>query len=63
MVMVELQGTSRTNFTDDAFTVNVGFRQNLTDSCIFIASLGHEVRAPAGESLAFIGYCGLQLLY
>ena len=63
MVMVELQGTSRTNFTDDALTVNVGFRQNLTDSCIFIASLGHEVRAPAGESLAFIGYCGLQLLY
>jgi hypothetical protein len=62
-VMAELHGTSRTNFTQDVLTVNVGMRQKLTDSCIFIASLGHEVRAPEGESLAFIGYCGFQLLY
>jgi hypothetical protein len=62
-VMAELQGTSRTNFTQGVLTVNVGLRRNLTDSCIFIASLGHEVRAPEGESLALIGYCGLQLLY
>ena len=62
-VMAELQGTSRTNFTRDVLTVNVGLRQKLTDSCIFIASLGHELRAPEDESLAFIGYCGLQLLY
>jgi hypothetical protein len=62
-VMAELQGTSRTNFTQDFLTVNVGVRHKLTESCIFIASLGHEVRAPANESLALIGYCGLQLLY
>lgn len=63
MLMAELQGTSRTNFTQDYLTVNVGLRQKLTDSCILIASLGHEERAPAGESLALIGYCGVQLLY
>jgi hypothetical protein len=63
MVMVELHGMSRTNFTRDVLTVNVGLRQNLTDSCIFITSLGQEVRAPDGEGLALIGYCGLQLLY
>jgi hypothetical protein len=62
-VMAELQGTSRTNFTQDALTVNVGLRQKLTDSCILIASLGHELRAPQDESLAMIGYCGFQLLY
>ena len=62
-VMAEIQGTSRTNFTRDVLIANVGLRQKLTDSCILIASLGHEVRAPAGESLALIGYCGLQLLY
>jgi hypothetical protein len=62
-VMAELQGTSRTNFTQDVLTVNVGLRQKLTDSCILIASLGHELRAPQDESLAMIGYCGFQLLY
>ena len=62
-VMAELQGTSRTSFTRDVLTVNIGLRQKLTDSCILIASLGHEVRAPEGESLALIGYCGVQLLY
>ena len=62
-VMAELQGTSRTNFTQDVLTVNVGLRQKLTESCILIASLGHEVRAPQDESLAMIGYCGFQLLY
>jgi hypothetical protein len=62
-VMAELQGTSRTNFTQGSLTVNLGVRQKLTDSCNLLASLGHEVRAPASESLALIGYCGLQLLY
>jgi hypothetical protein len=62
-VMAELHGTSRTSFARDVLTVNVGLRQKLTGSCILIASLGHEVRTPQGESLALIGYCGLQLLY
>jgi len=61
-VMAELQGTSRTNFTQDVLTVNIGLRQKLTDSCILIASLGHELRDP-DQSLAMIGYCGFQLLY
>ena len=62
-VMAELQGTSRASFTRDVLTVNVGLRQQLTNSCILITSLGHEVRAPEDQSLAFIGYFGLQLLY
>jgi hypothetical protein len=62
-VMAELHGTSRTNFTRDVLVVNVGWRHKLNEHCIWIASLGHEVRAPADESLALIGYCGVQLLY
>jgi hypothetical protein len=62
-IMAELQGTSRTSFTRDVLTANVGLRQKLTDSCILIASLGHELRAPADAPLALIGYCGFQLLY
>jgi hypothetical protein len=62
-VMAELHGTSRINFDRDVLTVNVGIRQKLTDQAILIASLGHEVRTPADQPLAFIGYCGVQLLY
>ncbi len=62
-VMAELHGTSRMSFDRDMLTVNFGIRQKLTDHAILIASLGHQVRSPAGEPLAFIGYCGVQLLY
>ena len=62
-VMVELQGTSRSNFSRDVLTVNVGLRQKLTDSAILITSLGHDVRAPDDEAHALIGYFGVQLLY
>jgi hypothetical protein len=62
-VMAELQGTSRTSFKRDVLIVNLGVRQTLSKSCNLIASLGHEVRAPEGESLALVGYCGVQLLY
>jgi hypothetical protein len=62
-VMVELHGTSRISFDRDVLTVNVGIRQKLTDQAILIASLGHEVRTPSDQPLAFIGYCGVQLLY
>jgi hypothetical protein len=61
-VMAELHGTSRTNFTQDLLTVNVGFRHQLTDTRILIASLGHELRDP-DQALAWIGYLGVQLLY
>ncbi|MDQ2919161.1 MAG: hypothetical protein M3R10_04705 [Verrucomicrobiota bacterium] len=61
-VMVELHGTSRTNFTRDMLTVNVGWQKKINEHCIWIASLGHEVRS-ADAPLALIGYCGVQLLY
>jgi hypothetical protein len=62
MIMAELHGTSRTNFTEDSLTVNVGLRQDLTETRILIVSLGHELRSPE-DSLAFIGYFGMQLLF
>jgi hypothetical protein len=62
-LMAELHGTARTNFTRDVLTVNVGIRQKLSDAYILIASLGHEIRSPEDEPLAFIGYCGVQLVY
>ena len=62
-VMAELHGTSRMSFDRDMLTVNFGIRQKLTEHCILIASLGHQVRTPKEEELALIGYCGVQLLY
>ena len=59
--MAELHGTSRTNFADDVLTANIGIRQKINDHCIFIGSLGHELRSP--EARAFIGYAGVQLLF
>jgi hypothetical protein len=61
--MAELNGSARTNFKRDALTLNFGMRHQLSEHCIWIASLGHEVRAPAGESRALVGYCGVQLLF
>ena len=60
-VMAELHGTSRTNFSDDELAVNFGIRQKLNDHCVFIGSLGHELRSP--EARALIGYAGMQLLF
>jgi hypothetical protein len=62
-LMAELHGTARTNFGRDVLTVNIGIRQKLSDAYILIASLGHEIRSPQDEPLAFIGYCGVQLVY
>jgi hypothetical protein len=62
-LMAELHGTARTSFDRDVLTVNFGIRQKLNEHCILIASLGHDVRSPDDEDLAFIGYCGVQLLY
>lgn len=63
MIMAELHGTSRTNFTRDTLAVNFGWRHKLSEHAIWIASLGHEVRAPENDRLALIGYCGVQLVY
>ena len=46
MLMAELHGTSRMNFTRDVLTVNVGLRHQLTEARILIASIGHELRDP-----------------
>src|SRR5205085_9414912 len=62
-VMAELHGTSRMSFDRDVLAVNFGVRQTLNERCIFIGSLGHEVRAPDDDDLAFIGYMAVQLLY
>jgi hypothetical protein len=62
MLMAELQGTSRMNFTREVLTVNVGVHHEFTETRILIASLGHELHNP-DQSLALIGYCGVQLLY
>jgi hypothetical protein len=63
MLMAEFHGTSRMDFDRDVLTMNFGIRQTLTERCIFIGSLGHEVHTPDGDPLAFIGYIGVQLLY
>ena len=62
MVMAELQGSSRTNFSRDVLTANFGLRHNLTDARILIASVGHELR-DAEQERALIGYLGVQLLH
>jgi len=62
MLMAELHGTSRMNFTRDVLTVNVGLRHQLTETRILIASIGHELR-DHDQARSFIGYLGVQLLY
>ena len=62
MLMAELHGTSRMNFTRDVLTVNFGLRHQLTDARILIASMGHELLDP-DQARSFIGYLGVQLLY
>ena len=60
-LMAELHGSSRTNFSDDELAANFGIRQKLNDHCLFIWSLGREVRSP--EARAWLGYAGVQLLF
>jgi len=62
MLMAELNGTSRMNFTRDVLIVNFGLRHQLTDARILIASIGHELRDP-DQARSFIGYLGVQFLY
>jgi hypothetical protein len=62
-IMAELHATSRMNFDEQKLTANVGWRHKLNEHCVWIASLGHELRTPGDEQLALIGYCGVQLLY
>jgi hypothetical protein len=61
LLMAELHGTSRMNFTDDVLTVNVGIHHELSATRTLIVSLGREIRSP--DPLATIGYFGLQLTF
>ena len=58
MLMAELHGTSRMNFTRDVLTVNFGLRHQLSEARILIASIGHELRDP-DQARSFIGYLGV----
>jgi hypothetical protein len=62
MLMAEVHGTSRTNFSRDTLTLNFGLRHAFDEHRILIISLGHELRSPE-DSLALIGYFGMQLVY
>ena len=62
-IMAEVHATSRTNFSRDVVTLNFGWRHTLNEHVIWIGSLGHEVHSDTDDSLALIGYCGLQLLF
>jgi hypothetical protein len=62
-VMFEVHATSRVNLDQDVVTVNFGWRHNISEHAIWIASLGHDVHSEGGAPLALIGYCGLQVLY
>jgi hypothetical protein len=61
LLMAELHGTSRMNFTRDGLTVNVGIHHEFSKTRILIVSLGREIRSP--DPLATIGYFGMQLIY
>jgi hypothetical protein len=62
MLMAEIHGTSRMNFTRDTLTINLGLRHEITETRILILSVGHEIRS-SDEPSALIGYFGMQLLY
>jgi hypothetical protein len=61
LLMAEVHGASRMNFTRDALTVNVGIHHKLSETRILLVSLGREIRSP--DPLATIGYFGMELLY
>jgi len=61
LLMAELHGTARMNFTRDVLTVNVGIHHEFSKTRILIVSLGREISSP--DPLATIGYFGMQLLY
>jgi len=62
MLMAELHGTSRMNFTRDVLTVNFGLRHEFSETYILILSMGHEIQSP-DQPTALIGYFGMQFVY
>ena len=61
MLMAEIHGASRMNFTRQVLTLNFGARHAFDEHRILILSIGHEIQSP--EELAVIGYFGIQLVY
>jgi hypothetical protein len=62
MLMAELHGTSRMDFSRDVLTLNFGLRHEFTENYILILSMGHELRSP-DQPTALIGYFGMQFVY
>lgn len=62
MLMAEIHGTSRMNFTQDVLTLNFGLRHEFTENYILIISMGHEIRSP-DQPTALIGYFGMQFVF
>ena len=62
MLMAELHGESRMNFSRDVLALNFGLRHEFTENYILIVSMGHELRSPDQPS-ALIGYFGMQFVY
>jgi hypothetical protein len=62
MLMAELHGTSRMNFTQDVLTLDFGLRHEFTENYILIVSMGHELRSP-DQPRALIGYFGMQFVF
>ena len=62
MLMAELHGESRMNFSRDVLALNFGLRHEFTETYILILSMGHEVRS-AEQPTALIGYFGMQFVY
>lgn len=62
MVMMELQGSCRTNLSRNILNANFGLRHNLGASRLLIFSVGHELLDP-DQARALIGYLGIQSLY
>src|SRR6266436_9800555 len=62
MLMAELHGTSRMNFTRDVLTPNFGLRHEFSETYILILSMGHEIQS-TDQPTALIGYFGMQFVY
>ncbi len=62
-LFAELHGNARLNLSNDRLTINFGLRQAWTRHVAFLFSLGHDVRAPAKDTLALVSYCGLQFQF
>ena len=62
VLMAELHDESRMDFSRGVLTLNFGLRQEFTEHCILIVSMGHELRSP-GQPTAVIGYFGMQFVY